>query len=105
MIVIIGAGICGLASAYELSRHGHDAIVLERGQPFAEQSAGLARIFRIAHRRPTLCSLAMRARYGWQRWEAEFGAGRLLGSEGFIAVGAATETAAAMNDADAAFSG
>ena len=104
MIVIIGAGICGLAAAYELSRHGQDAIVLEHGRPFAEQSAGLARIFRIAHRRPTLCSLAMRARYGWQRWEAEFGAGRLLGSEGFIAVGAANETAAAMNDADAAFS-
>jgi sarcosine oxidase len=104
VIVIIGAGVCGLAAAYELSRRGEQAIVFERGEPFAEQSAGLARIFRIAHRRPALCRLALKARVGWQRWEAEFGAGRLLGSEGFIAVGAPDETAAAMTDAGTAFS-
>jgi sarcosine oxidase len=104
VIVVIGAGICGLAAAYELSRRGERAIVFERGEPFAEQSAGLARIFRIAHRRPALCALAMNARVGWQRWEAEFGAGRLLGSEGFIAVGAHHAIAAAMTDAGAPFS-
>src|ERR1700728_898663 len=84
MVVIVGAGICGLATAYELSRCGKQAVVIERGEPFAEQSAGLARIFRIAHRRPQLCSLAMAARAGWLRWETALGAGRLLGSEGFI---------------------
>lgn len=104
MIVIIGAGICGLATAYELSRRGAHAIVIERGEPFAEQSAGLARIFRVAHRRPELCRVAMRAQTGWQRWETEFGAGRLLGSEGFIAVGAHEDTAAAMTDTGAVFS-
>jgi glycine/D-amino acid oxidase-like deaminating enzyme len=104
MIVIVGAGVCGLAAAYELSRRGEDTIALERGQPFAEQSAGLARIFRIAHRRPGLCALAMRARAGWQRWEAEFGVGRLLGPEGFVAAGACDDTAAAMADAGATFS-
>jgi sarcosine oxidase len=104
MIVIVGAGICGLATAYELSRRGEHAIVFERGEPFGEQSAGLARIFRIAHRRPTLCALALQARVGWQRWEAEFGAGRLLGSEGFISVGAPEDTAAAMIAAGASFS-
>ena len=109
MIAIVGAGICGLAAAYELSRRGESPIVLERGQPFAEQSAGLARIFRIAHRRPALCGLAMKARDGWRRWEAEFSAGRLLGAEGFIAVGAPTnttgitDTAAAMDGAGATF--
>ena len=104
MIVIVGAGICGLAAAYELSRRGEPAVVFERGEPFAEQSAGLARIFRIAHRRPTLCGLAMQARDGWQRWETEFGAGRLLGTEGFIAAGAPDDTAAAMDDAGAVYS-
>jgi sarcosine oxidase len=107
VIVIIGAGICGLAAAYELWRRGEQAIVLERGEPFAEQSAGLARIFRIAHRRPALCRLAINARAGWQRWAAEFGVGRLLGSEGFIAVGAHRDTgaiAAAMTDTGAPFS-
>jgi len=104
VIVIIGAGICGLATAYELSRRGAQAVVIERGEPFAEQSAGLARIFRIAHRRPELCRLAMRARDGWQCWEAEFGVGRLLGSEGFIAAAAVQDIAAAMTAAGAVFS-
>lgn len=104
MIVVIGAGICGLAAAYELSRRGERTIVLERGQPFAAQSVGLARIFRIAHRRPGLCALAIQARAGWQRWETELGAGRLLGSEGFIAAGACEDTAAAMAKAGATFS-
>ena len=104
MIVVIGAGVCGLAAAYELSRRGERAIVLERGEPFAEQSAGLGRIFRIAHRRPELCALALEARAGWQRWEAELGAGRLLGVEGFIAAGPREGTAAAMQQAGAVFS-
>ena len=104
MIVVIGAGICGLAAAYELSRRGERTIVLERGEPFAEQSVGLARIFRVAHRRPTLCRLAIQARAGWQRWETELGAGRLLGSEGFIAAGACGDTAAAMAESGATFS-
>ncbi|GAA4537986.1 NAD(P)/FAD-dependent oxidoreductase [Mycobacterium paraffinicum] len=103
MIVIVGAGVCGLAAAYELARRGEPAIVLERGQPFGEQSTGPGRIFRIAHRRPALCRLALRAHTGWQRWEAELGVGRLLGSEGFIAAGACDETAAAMTDAGAQF--
>lgn len=102
MIVIVGAGVCGLAAAYELSRRGEPAIVLERGRPFGEQSTGPGRIFRIAHRRPELCRLAMTARDGWRRWEAELGVD-LLGSEGFIAAGAPDETAAAMTEAGAAF--
>jgi sarcosine oxidase len=108
VIVVVGAGVCGLAAAYELSRRGEHATVFERGEPFAEQSAGLARIFRIAHRRPALCKLALQARVGWQRWEAELGAGRLLGSEGFIAAGPSEDTLAAteaaMKEAGAAFS-
>lgn len=104
MIVVIGAGICGLATAYELSRRDHDVIVVERGRPFGEQSAGLARIFRVAHRRPALCRLALKARAGWQRWEAEFGAGRLLGAEGFIAASACDDVATAMTSAGAEFS-
>jgi glycine/D-amino acid oxidase-like deaminating enzyme len=104
VIVVIGAGICGLAAAYELSRRGERTVVLERGEPFAEQSVGLARIFRIAHRRPALCRLAIQARAGWQRWETELGVGRLLGSEGFIAAGDCDETAAAMTEAGATFS-
>lgn len=104
MIVIVGAGICGLATAYELTRRGAEVVVFERGAPFAAQSVGLARIFRIAHRRPALCGLALRARAGWQRWERELAVGRLLGSEGFISAGDCADTAAAMQAAGADFS-
>ncbi|MCV7410295.1 FAD-dependent oxidoreductase [Mycobacterium florentinum] len=104
MIIIVGAGICGLAAAYELSRRGEPVIVFERGEPFAELSAGLARIFRIAHQRPALCRLAIQARAGWQRWESELDVGRLLGSEGFIAAAPPEETATAMTEAGAEFS-
>ncbi|MHA7648607.1 NAD(P)/FAD-dependent oxidoreductase [Mycobacterium sp. ML4] len=103
MIVIVGAGVCGLAASYELARRGEPSLVIERGEPFAEQSAGLARIFRIAHRRPQLCQLAQRARIGWQRWESEFDL-TLLGSEGFIVAGAVDAVADAMADAGAPFS-
>lgn len=103
MIVIVGAGISGLAAAYTLSRRGERALVIERGEPFSEQSVGLARIFRIAHQRPELCRLALRARAGWQRWESEFGLGRLLGSEGFVSAGAVDAVATAMREAGAEF--
>lgn len=105
MIVIVGVGVCGLAAADELARRGESAIVLERGRPFGEQSAGRARIFRTAHRRAALCRLALRARAGWQRWEAELGVGRLLGPEGFIAAGPGDEVAAAMTQAGAVLHG
>jgi sarcosine oxidase len=103
VIVVVGAGVCGLAAAYELAKRGQRVTVFERGAPFAGQSTGLARIFRIAHRRPVLCRLAFRARSGWQRWEAELGAGRLLGGEGFIAADAGEDTMAAMAVAGAEF--
>ncbi len=52
----------------------------------AEQSAGLARIFRVAHRDARLRELALEARDGWQRWERELDA-HLLGDEGLVLVG------------------
>lgn len=61
--------------------------VLERAGVGAEQSAGLARIFRIAHMTPRLAELAIVAQDGWRRWEDELGAGRLVGEEGLVLAG------------------
>lgn len=96
--VVVGAGISGLAAAYELQRRGRHVLVVEaEGGVGAAQSAGLGRIFRISHTDPQLCALALEARAGWRRWERELGAGRLLGEEGLVVAG--EERAAAHGDA------
>ena len=100
--IVVGAGICGLATAYELARRGARVVVLERTAVGAEQSAGLARIFRIAHADPRLCALALEAHAAWRRWEDELGAGLLLGREGLVVTGPAAEAdAVAMRAAGA----
>ena len=83
---MVGAGICGLATAFELERRGHRALVLEAEGVGAGQSAGLARIFRIAHRDAWLCALALEARERWREWERALGP-ELLGDEGLVVVG------------------
>jgi glycine/D-amino acid oxidase-like deaminating enzyme len=84
--VVVGAGICGLGTAYELARRGARVLVVEARGIGAEQSAGLARIFRVAHRDARLRELALKAREGWRRWERELGV-HLLGDEGLVLVG------------------
>src|SRR3954470_11225504 len=101
--IVVGAGISGLAAAYELARRQRRVLVLEAAGVGAGQSAGLARIFRVAHADPRLCTLALEAERGWRRWERELGAGRLLGGEGLVAAGPdrAEAQAAAMDAAGA----
>jgi glycine/D-amino acid oxidase-like deaminating enzyme len=98
-VAVVGAGICGLAAAYELQRRGASVTVYEADAVGAGQSVGLARIFRIAHAQPRLCALALEARDGWQAWEREFGV-HLLGDEGLVIVGG-EDRAAAMRAAGA----
>ncbi|WP_022929667.1 NAD(P)/FAD-dependent oxidoreductase [Patulibacter americanus] len=86
-VIVVGAGICGLAAADELARGGARVLVLDRRGIGMGQSQGLARIFRVRHAQARLCTLALESRDGWRAWEERLGVGRLLGAEGLVAVG------------------
>jgi glycine/D-amino acid oxidase-like deaminating enzyme len=104
-VIVVGAGISGLAAAHELARGGSRVLVLDRRGIGLEQSQGLARIFRVRHAQARLCALALEARAAWRTWEERLGAGRLLGDEGLLALGAGDdEDRAAMDEAGAPWS-
>src|SRR5262249_20843316 len=72
-IVVVGAGLAGLATARELARGGHAPLVLEwfelghrRGS-----SHGNSRIVRLAHDRREDVAEALEAYEGWRRMEQD----------------------------------
>jgi sarcosine oxidase len=99
-IGVVGAGITGLATAYELLRRGHEVRCFESATPMAARSAGDTRIFRLAHQRPELVDWAARARTGWTAWSEAAGSA-LVGTEGTVVGGDVDPWAAAMAAAGA----
>jgi sarcosine oxidase len=91
-VVVIGAGVIGLAVTDALVRRGVEVRCLETGQPGRAQSSGFTRIFRHHHDDARLVQLAVRARASWRRWE-DRSSRRLLGSEGALFVGANADDA------------
>jgi sarcosine oxidase len=74
-IVVVGAGIMGLATAHALARQGREVVVLEQfGIGHARGSShGATRIFRLAYPEPEWVRLAEEALAGWRELEAESG--------------------------------
>jgi sarcosine oxidase len=99
-IGVVGAGITGLATAFELIGRGHDVRCFEAATPMAARSVGDTRIFRLAHQRPELVEWALRARATWTEWSAAAGTA-LVGSEGTVVGGDVDLWAAAMAAAGA----
>ncbi|HWM12175.1 MAG TPA: FAD-dependent oxidoreductase, partial [Solirubrobacteraceae bacterium] len=89
-VAVVGAGIVGLATAYELLARGVPVTIYERGVPGAGQSGGESRIFRHAHDDPRLVDLAIEARARWREWEERFGV-ELVAPVGTLALGPAVE--------------
>jgi sarcosine oxidase len=72
-IAIVGAGIFGLSTAYELARRGHKVVAIDRlgsGHP-ATSSTGASRSIRIAYDHPFYVDLALEAIESWHRLEIE----------------------------------
>lgn len=75
-VTVVGAGIVGLATAYQLIRAGATVRCLDLGEPMGARSAGDTRIFRVAHGDPGLVAEARRAGELWDDWSLT--AGRTL---------------------------
>lgn len=85
-LIVVGAGIVGLATALAAHDRGLSVRCLEAARPGAGQSAGRTRIFRHRHDSTALVGLALRARRAWEGWEERFGR-TLIGAEGVLVAG------------------
>ncbi|WP_293785371.1 FAD-binding oxidoreductase [uncultured Aeromicrobium sp.] len=85
-IAVVGAGILGLATAFDLQRRGAQVTLYETGQPGQGQSAGQSRIFRHAHADPRLVDYAVTARRIWREWSELLGRD-LIAPDGAVAIG------------------
>jgi sarcosine oxidase len=75
-VVVVGAGINGLATACALARRGVDVLLVEQFRigHTRGSSHGRSRIFRLAYAEPHWVRLAREAFGGWRDLEAETGA-------------------------------
>ncbi len=89
-VIVVGAGVVGLAAGFELSRAGHRVRVLSDDVPGSRQSAGLSRIFRLAHSDGMLTDAAARSLALWKEWESLAG-GVLLDRVGLLLTGDMSE--------------
>jgi glycine/D-amino acid oxidase-like deaminating enzyme len=85
-VAVVGAGIMGAATAWQLRRRGVDVVVHEQFEPDHARgsSHGRTRIFRIAYPDPEWVRLAEEAYAGWKELDPD-----LLGLYGLIEIAAA----------------
>ncbi|MGB2875603.1 MAG: FAD-dependent oxidoreductase [Gaiellaceae bacterium] len=84
-VVVVGAGVDGLATARALAREGRDVLVLEQFPAGHKRgsSHGRSRIFRLAYPDEEWVRLAQESFDGWRELEAESGE-EVLGLPGLI---------------------
>ena len=91
--VVIGAGLAGSATAWQLAASGHEVTVLERGLPAdaTGSSHGSARIIRYTYVDPFYARLVVRARALWNQLEEASGT-RLITPVGALDFGESHDT-------------
>jgi sarcosine oxidase len=93
-LVVVGAGVVGMAAALAARDRGAEVLVLDDGPPGGAGSAGPGRIFRHIHARPELVRLAVRSRLAWDVLSERLGR-PLVDGRGTLLVGEGTDEAAA----------
>ena len=93
-VVVVGAGVNGLAAAATLARAGHEVAVHEQYALDHRQgsSHGRSRIFRLSYPEPHWVELAKEAHEGWRSLEEETGE-RLIEYTGLLELGETSEDA------------
>jgi sarcosine oxidase len=74
-VIVVGAGVFGLATSLELARRGRTVLALDRfgsGHP-ATSSTGASRSIRVAYDHPLYVGLALEALDAWARLERDTG--------------------------------
>lgn len=73
--IVVGAGIFGLSTAYELARRGKSVLLIDRfgSGHAATSSTGASRSIRVAYDHPFYVALAQEAIDGWHRLESASG--------------------------------
>jgi sarcosine oxidase len=95
-IVVVGAGVMGAATAYALTRAGHEPVVLEQFElgHARGSSHGRGRIFRLVYDDASWVAKAQRALPLWRELEAETGE-EILRTTGSLDLGPGTDERAA----------
>jgi sarcosine oxidase len=72
-VAVVGAGLSGVAAAWALNRHGHEAVVYEQFElgHTRGSSHGATRIFRLAYPEAKWVRFAQEALEGWRELERE----------------------------------
>src|SRR2546421_439318 len=85
-VIVVGAGVVGLAAAYELARAGHVVTLVSADVPGSVQSRGLTRTFGLSHADGPLTDAAALSLELWREWE-ELAGQSLLERTGLLQTG------------------
>ena len=98
-VVVIGGGIVGLASAYELAERGVDVVVCEKGSIGSGSTERSAGGIRAQFTAPTNVDLSVASMRVWETFEERFDSDIAYRRTGYLFLARSEETAAALEEA------